>query len=154
MARHGPRAPTPEIPAASTAGRGVATHVSKGVGSVPGAVPDENTRLTDFSHADDETEAGPSGDEGADSGSDQETGPGSDEKTGPRGDCEQPDPDDEGGVEDGESAPVGEGADGATSAVSTSNWTRGGRACETCGTSVERRWREDGALVCVDCKAW
>ena len=39
-------------------------------------------------------------------------------------------------------------------AVSTFDWTPNGAACAACGTGVERRWREDGELVCADCKAW
>ena len=37
---------------------------------------------------------------------------------------------------------------------STMDWTPGGAACDACETSVERRWRDDGALVCPDCKRW
>lgn len=29
-----------------------------------------------------------------------------------------------------------------------------GAACASCGESVSRRWDDDGALVCADCKAW
>lgn len=29
-----------------------------------------------------------------------------------------------------------------------------GGACEACGATVERRWRQDGALVCPACKRW
>lgn len=39
-------------------------------------------------------------------------------------------------------------------AESTMDWTPGGAPCEACGGSVERRWRDDGRLVCRDCKAW
>ncbi len=39
-------------------------------------------------------------------------------------------------------------------AESTMDWTPGGAPCEVCGASVERRWRDDGRLVCGDCKAW
>jgi hypothetical protein len=35
----------------------------------------------------------------------------------------------------------------------TATWRADG-ACEACGATVERRWRDDGALVCVDCKGW
>ena len=38
--------------------------------------------------------------------------------------------------------------------VSTFEWTPSGAACAACGSDVERRWREDGGLVCTDCKAW
>lgn len=41
-----------------------------------------------------------------------------------------------------------------TSATTTYAWSGDGAACESCGEVVERRWQQDGALVCVDCKAW
>jgi hypothetical protein len=28
------------------------------------------------------------------------------------------------------------------------------RPCERCGDPTDRRWRDDGALVCLDCKEW
>lgn len=39
-------------------------------------------------------------------------------------------------------------------ATSTMDWTPDGAACESCGTAVERRWRDDGRLVCPECKQW
>lgn len=39
-------------------------------------------------------------------------------------------------------------------AVSTYDWTPTGADCEACGGAVEKRWRDDGRLVCADCKAW
>lgn len=39
-------------------------------------------------------------------------------------------------------------------AVSTYDWTPTGADCQACGAAVERRWRDDGQLVCADCKAW
>ena len=44
--------------------------------------------------------------------------------------------------------------DAVEPAVSTYDWTPIGADCEACGTAVERRWRDDGRLVCADCKAW
>lgn len=29
-----------------------------------------------------------------------------------------------------------------------------GAACESCGATVVRRWADDGAAVCADCKEW
>ncbi|UIO99677.1 hypothetical protein Hbl1158_14300 [Halobaculum sp. CBA1158] len=29
-----------------------------------------------------------------------------------------------------------------------------GVACAACGTTVTRRWRDDGDYVCADCKSW
>jgi len=39
-------------------------------------------------------------------------------------------------------------------AVSTLAWTPGGAACADCGEFSERRWRDDGDLVCPACKPW
>lgn len=39
-------------------------------------------------------------------------------------------------------------------AESTMDWTPGGAACAACGSTVERRWRDDGELVCLGCKTW
>lgn len=39
-------------------------------------------------------------------------------------------------------------------AESTMDWTPDGAACAACGATVERRWRDDGRLVCLDCKQW
>jgi hypothetical protein len=39
-------------------------------------------------------------------------------------------------------------------ATSTMDWTPGGATCASCGATVERRWRDDGRLVCLDCKQW
>ena len=54
-------------------------------------------------------------------------------------------------VEDSESDPA---PDTVEPAVSTYDWTPTGADCEACGTTVEKRWRDDGRLVCPDCKAW
>jgi hypothetical protein len=47
-----------------------------------------------------------------------------------------------------------EPADAAEPAVSTYDWTPDGADCADCGATVERRWRDDGELVCTDCKTW
>lgn len=39
-------------------------------------------------------------------------------------------------------------------AVSTLDWRPGRAPCAACGESVERRWRDDGELVCSSCKTW
>jgi hypothetical protein len=49
---------------------------------------------------------------------------------------------------------AGGAAGGVEPAVSTYDWTPPGADCEACGAAVERRWRDDGRLVCTDCKAW
>lgn len=58
---------------------------------------------------------------------------------------------DESEVDDSDSAPD---TDSVEPAVSTYDWTPTGADCEACGAAVERRWRDDGRLVCADCKAW
>jgi NADH pyrophosphatase NudC (nudix superfamily) len=39
-------------------------------------------------------------------------------------------------------------------ATSTYAWWGDGAACEACGARVDRRWQQDGRLVCPDCKEW
>ncbi|WP_418285766.1 DUF7573 domain-containing protein [Halorubrum sp. DTA46] len=48
----------------------------------------------------------------------------------------------------------GSETDGVEPAVSTATWTTGGADCDRCGDRVERLWRDDGAVVCIDCKDW
>lgn len=38
--------------------------------------------------------------------------------------------------------------------LSTFDWSPDGAPCAACGDRVERRWRDDGRLVCEGCKAW
>jgi len=47
-----------------------------------------------------------------------------------------------------------ESSDGIAPATTTYAWDGGGAACEACGEVVERRWQQDGGLVCVACKDW
>ena len=59
------------------------------------------------------------------------------------------------GAEDSEDADVGTDPSlTVRPAESTMDWTPGGAACASCDRSVERRWRDDGRLVCDDCKEW
>ena len=39
-------------------------------------------------------------------------------------------------------------------ATPTMRFAPDGAACDACGETVERRWHDDGAFVCADCKAW
>jgi len=39
-------------------------------------------------------------------------------------------------------------------ATTTYSWSGDSGSCEACGDAVERRWRDDGRLVCDDCKEW
>lgn len=41
-----------------------------------------------------------------------------------------------------------------TPATPTSTWNADGAGCERCGETAVRRWRDDGSLVCADCKEW
>lgn len=41
-----------------------------------------------------------------------------------------------------------------TPAVPTATWTTDGTACDRCGEPVARRWFDDDAFVCADCKEW
>ena len=42
----------------------------------------------------------------------------------------------------------------AEPASPTFDWTPDGAACAACGERVERRWTDDGRLVCAACKGW
>jgi hypothetical protein len=45
--------------------------------------------------------------------------------------------------------------DGAAEpSVATMRWAGGGQVCGDCGETVGRLWRDGGAFVCTDCKAW
>ena len=39
-------------------------------------------------------------------------------------------------------------------AVATSTLHTDGTPCESCGESVRRRWLDDGAYRCTECKDW
>ena len=47
-----------------------------------------------------------------------------------------------------------ESTSSVTPAESTSTWASDGDDCDRCGRRVERRWRENDAFVCGDCKEW
>ena len=47
-----------------------------------------------------------------------------------------------------------ESSETVTPATSTYAWSPSGTPCDACGASVERRWRDEGDLVCGDCKSW
>ncbi|GAB7009378.1 DUF7573 domain-containing protein [Halorubrum trueperi] len=65
-----------------------------------------------------------------------------------------------GGIEDGNEIDgcdeSGESAGTVASdpAIATSTWTEDGADCERCDETVARRWLDDGAFVCTDCKEW
>lgn len=44
--------------------------------------------------------------------------------------------------------------DAADPAAPTYDYSPDGAACDACGESVTRRWRDDGDYVCADCKEW
>jgi len=39
-------------------------------------------------------------------------------------------------------------------AATTYAWDGASAACDECDEPVERRWQQDGGLVCVECKDW
>ena len=39
-------------------------------------------------------------------------------------------------------------------ATTTYEFAPDGVACDSCGTTVDRRWHKGGALVCGECKDW
>jgi hypothetical protein len=93
-------------------------------------VPDEDARITDFLPGEDDSEQVP--------------GEAEDEQDPPEREA------------DDDECDVGEEPDESDTvdpAEPTATWRADG-ACEACGATVERRWRDDGALVCVDCKGW
>jgi len=45
-------------------------------------------------------------------------------------------------------------ADDIEPAATTYAWSDEGTTCDGCGETVERRWQQDGALVCIECKDW
>ncbi|MFC6975329.1 hypothetical protein ACFQL1_12805 [Halomicroarcula sp. GCM10025709] len=47
-----------------------------------------------------------------------------------------------------------EDSSGVEPATTTYAWTGDGAVCSACDEVVERRWEQDGALVCSACKAW
>ena len=55
---------------------------------------------------------------------------------------------------DGEPAADAEPAADIEPAKTTYAWSDAGTTCEDCGETVERRWQQDGGLVCIDCKDW
>jgi len=53
-----------------------------------------------------------------------------------------------------EAATAAPDANDVDPAVPTATWTTDAAPCDRCGERVERRWLDDGALVCAACKAW
>ena len=45
-------------------------------------------------------------------------------------------------------------ADGSTGEASLSTYAWGEYMCPQCEQSTNRAWRDDGGLVCPDCKSW
>ena len=66
----------------------------------------------------------------------------------PDGDGADDDPDGDGADDDPD------GDDAVEPAVSTYAFSPDGATCAACGAVVEKRWRDDGDLVCPDCKQW
>ena len=107
---------------------------TKPASSVRPAVTDDAT-LSDFLEAETETD-----DTDADADADADAGAGSDE-----------DPDSIDGDGNAEGEPIDD-TESTDAGLSTYAW--GEYACDRCGADTERVWREDGTLVCPDCKSW
>ena len=119
---------------------------------LPRPVPGEDTRLTDFVR-DEDADGAPT--DGADSDGDGTAGAGRDREPPDADGDDEPAPDAHG---HDEPAPDTHGHDehapDSGSAAATATWTPDGEACEACGSVVERRWHDDGTLVCAGCKEW
>jgi hypothetical protein len=50
--------------------------------------------------------------------------------------------------------PESAATEGTTRATTTYAWDGDGAACASCGEVVERRWQQNGALICSACKDW
>ncbi|WP_435062109.1 DUF7573 domain-containing protein [Halobaculum sp. EA56] len=61
-------------------------------------------------------------------------------------------PDDDAEPDDAEAPAVA--ADAVEPAEPAYDVSPDGAACAACGETVTRRWRDDGAYVCPDCKDW
>ena len=62
---------------------------------------------------------------------------------------------DESDVRSGESEETAEmEVSDTNAAISTYGWTPDGTACERCGATVNRRWRDGERFVCAECKSW
>jgi hypothetical protein len=58
-------------------------------------------------------------------------------------------------ADDSETAPESDTDEPSTAGLrSTYAWTTEPVECEDCSTTVQRRWTQNGALVCADCKDW
>lgn len=99
----------------------------------------EDASLDDFLTA---SESEESDDEPSESTGDGETAP---EEAEPADTAAEAEPDDGAtAADDSEPAP----------ATTTYAWDGAGATCAACGESVERRWQQDGELVCATCKDW
>ncbi|WP_394738855.1 DUF7573 domain-containing protein [Natronococcus roseus] len=65
---------------------------------------------------------------------------------------EREESDGDGSTED--EADQGSDRDSSEHGTALSTYAWGSYTCQRCETTVERVWREDGALVCPDCKSW
>jgi hypothetical protein len=99
-------------------------------------VPDEDARITDFLPGEDDSEQVPGEDDGEQDPAERDV-----------------DGDDHDGGEERDGGEPAESDGTVVPAKPTATWRADG-ACEACGAAVERRWHDDGALVCADCKDW
>lgn len=130
--------PPPSWRARPAASAGI--HGYKTVAAQPRRVPDEDASLSDFVDDDgaeaDDDETGPSADDAV--ADVAEAGVGADDA----------------GVDVDDPATTAAPDESATEpAVPTATWNPDG-ACERCGATAPRRWREGDALVCAECRDW
>jgi hypothetical protein len=95
----------------------------------------EDRALDEFL-GDDDDDGGDADESGAATGAEREAGPADGDGA---------------GADDANGEPS---ADDRARTASTTAFVPGGAPCESCGASVRRRWRDDDALVCADCKVW
>jgi hypothetical protein len=115
-------------------------------------VPHEDARLSDFL-SDDEADGVEPDDPRA---GEQESVESDAASRNADGNDREADPDDTGSdPDDTETGPVDSETDSDDpDPAPTATWQPGGVPCDDCGARADRRWRDDGGLVCADCKGW
>lgn len=100
---------------------------------------DDGHQMTDSREEDEDSENGPESDQDANDPADSD--PDNEVAEPPNGDEDEPSND---------AIP----AESVEPATVTAGWEASGTCCEACGSTVERTWRQEGSVVCGDCKDW
>lgn len=111
----------------------------------------EDASLDDFLDANEESEGSESAAVGDGAGGDD--GAEDSEAAGDAVNETETDPDERDGAGNS-STPESADQETVEPAVTTYAWSPDGAACTDCGEVVERRWGQDGQLVCGACKSW